>query len=193
VGAADHAEALVGRLAREIGGATGRAVGWQVVGRTGATARDARELLLRAELAFVPDVAVVALGVNDVLGLRSPSVWTAGLRELTDTLRALCGPVPVVLAAVPPLHRFPALPQPLRGVLGLRARLLDRAARRLAARLPAVHHAGDPGLPTGAAAGYFASDGFHPSPAGYALWARHLAQPVLRASGAARGPHGSPE
>jgi lysophospholipase L1-like esterase len=77
-------------------------------------------------------------------------------------------------------------------VLGLRARLLDRAAERLAAQLPAVHHAGGPGLPPGSASVYFASDGFHPSPAGYARWARQLAPAVLRAADTADEADGEP-
>ncbi len=79
---------------------------------------------------------------------------------------------------MPPLGRFPALPQPLRAVLGLRARLLDRAAARLAPRLPRVAH-----LPITLAVtpALFCADGFHPGPAGYREWGALLAGPIAAA------------
>ncbi len=173
VGAADHQEALAGQVARTLATASGRAVRWRVLARNGATAADARDELLAPATGLAADVAVVALGVNDTLRLRSPGRWTSDLRRLIDLLRERCGPVPIMLAAVPPMGVFPGLPQPLRGVLGLRAAVLDRAAARLAAQMDAVRHVSVP-LPPGAVDDFFCADRFHPSPYGYALWGAEL-------------------
>jgi lysophospholipase L1-like esterase len=183
VGAAEHSEALVGQLAHATAARTDRAVAWQVLGRSGATARRARSMLLESELEFTPDVVVLALGVNDVLQLHSASVWRTELRELVSAVRERCGSVPVVFAAVPPMGRFPALPQPLRAVLGLRARLLDRNAQRLASELEGVFHSGAVELAPNQATALFCADRFHPSPAGYRLWAKHLSAVVETACG----------
>jgi lysophospholipase L1-like esterase len=81
--------------------------------------------------------------------------------------------VRVVLAGVPPVGVFPALPQPLRALLGWRAWWLDRAASRSAARAGLVY------VPTRldrTARTLFAADGFHPSAAGCAVWGRALVQ-----------------
>lgn len=96
------------------------------------------------------------------------------------------GPAPVLLASVPPVHAFPALPQPLRAVLGARARLLDDAQARLPARLPAVAH-----VPTWVdpAPHLFCRDGFHPSEAGYAAMGERLAEALA----ALLHTHSSPE
>lgn len=86
---------------------------------------------------------------------------------------------------MPPLGRFPALPQPLRGVLGLRARPLDAAGAGLAPGLPGLTH-----LPLSlpVTPELFCADGFHPGPAGYRQWAALLAPPIAAALSAPPAP-----
>ncbi|NBH02044.1 SGNH/GDSL hydrolase family protein [Amycolatopsis sp. SID8362] len=172
VGAAHHEEALTGCLARELA-RDGRSVRWQAVGRTGANARVTRTDLL--PLVRPADLVVVALGVNDTIELRSAPAYRRDLLALVVELRRRLGPVRVVLAGVPPMSRFPALPRPLRDVLSARSTALDAAAAALA-RVPGVTHLPmDPALLDPAA---FASDRFHPGPAGYARWAQTLADHI---------------
>lgn len=185
VGAATHQTALTGRVAASLARETGRAVRWRAVGRSGATARQVAELA-----AALPDAAadavVLALGVNDALSFRRPARWADDVAALIRTVRARVGPAPVLLAAVPPMHAFPALPHPLRAILGARARLLDDAQARLPARLPAVAHVPmwvDP------APHLFCSDGFHPSEAGYAAMGERLGEALT----ALLHTHSSPE
>jgi lysophospholipase L1-like esterase len=182
VGAANHQEGLAGQVARSLAAATGRPVRWRVLGRNGATAATTRASLLAPAADVAADIVVVALGVNDTLRLHAPARWTADLRRLMDGVRARCGPVPVVLAAVPPMGRFPGLPQPLRGVMGLRATVLDRAAARLAGEMEAVHHVPVP-LPPAEVARFFCADRFHPSPHGYAQWGAALGRAAASALG----------
>jgi lysophospholipase L1-like esterase len=119
---------------------------------------------------------VIALGVNDTIELRTAAGYRRDLLRLVLDLRRRLGPVDVLLAGVPPMSRFPALPRPLRDVLSARSAALDRAAATLG-RLPGVRHLPmDPALLDPAA---FASDRFHPGPAGYARWARTLARAVI--------------
>lgn len=73
------------------------------------------------------------------------------------------------------MSRFPALPQPMRAVIALRARAMDRTLRRAA---------GDGHVPVNPqmiGSGFCAADGFHPSSLGYRVWASELAGPVARA------------
>lgn len=167
VGAADHREALAGQTAASLAAASGRAVRWRVLGRNGATASSVLRDLFAPAVDAEADVVVVALGVNDTLRMHAPARWTADLRALIGAVRERCGPVPVVLACVPPMGRFPGLPQPLRGVLGLRATALDRAAARMAAAMDAVHHVHVP-LAAKGTDDLFCGDRIHPSPRGYA-------------------------
>lgn len=178
VGAPTQQEALTGQLAAAMSRRCGRAVQWLALGRSGISAREARRLfvpVLEARTAI--DVVVLALGVNDVLRFRPPQGWRSDLRRLIGALRRRLGPVPVILAPVPRMQYFPALPQPLRAVLGLRARMLDRAARRLAHQTPAVVHV--PFVMDPCRGELFCADGFHPSVKGYAAWADQLARAFL--------------
>lgn len=183
VGAPTHAEALTGQLAAALAACLGRGVLWRAAGESGATASAVRRRLAPALPAEPADLVLVALGVNDTLRLRSPARWAADLTALTGALRERVGPAPIFLAATPPMGRFPALPQPLRAVLGLRARLLDATAASLARRLDAVVH-----LPTTlpVTPAMFCADGFHPGPEGYRQWGALLAAGMaehLRAQG----------
>ncbi|SDX17279.1 Lysophospholipase L1 [Amycolatopsis xylanica] len=173
VGAATHEEALTGQLALALAERTGRGVRWQAVGRTGANARVVRTDLLPA--AEPADLVVIALGVNDTIELHSAARYRRDLLRLVVAIRRGLGPVPVLLAGVPPMDRFPVLPRPLRAVLGARSAALDAAAVRLT-RVPGVGHAPMPSEIL--ADDLFAADGFHPGPAGYRKWAAQLAQTV---------------
>lgn len=181
IGAETQSEALTGLLAVALAEITGRAVLWHAVGKVGVTARQAAALVPRVP-AVATDLVVLVLGINDVLAFTPPARWAEHLRGLIDDLRThLDQPVPVLIAGVPPAGRLPALPQPLRGVLGLHARALDSATHRLAQSLPHVQHA-----PTRARVGAadVCRDRFHPSPTGYRGWARELAAPAAALLGA---------
>jgi lysophospholipase L1-like esterase len=113
---------------------------------------------------------VVALGVNDVTRLVPRRTWLDRRRRLNALIRSRSGARLIVASGLPPMHRFPLLPQPLRWTLGA-------AARRLDAALAALDDPGHVHLPLAMpfAPEYVAEDGFHPSPAAYALWAEALA------------------
>ncbi|GGS58765.1 SGNH hydrolase [Planobispora rosea] len=81
--------------------------------------------------------------------------------------------VPILVTGMPPVGRFPVLPQPLRAVMGLRARALDHVMAAVAASTLGVTHVRVE-VPV-EVAGFFAEDGFHPSAAGYETWAEGLA------------------
>ena len=175
VGAPDHVRGLTGQIAAALATLTGRTVQWRAVGKIGATARVARSLV--AEIPEAPvDVIVLALGVNDVLRFHAAGRWTRDLTQLIADLRERVGAAPVVLASVPPMGRFPAFPQPLRGILGLRAAALDRAAQRCAPVLARVAHSPARLDPAG---GMFGADRFHPSIQGYCRWGSQIAESVL--------------
>jgi lysophospholipase L1-like esterase len=176
VGVATHDEGLAGEVSRTLAAATDRRVVWMVRGRNGATAESTRVELLPQIDGFLPDVTVVVLGVNDTLRLARPRRFIAALDALATALRARQPSTTLVIAAVPPMGRFPALPAPLRQVLGLRARVLDLAAVRFARGCAGARHVPMPMPGTGTTTALFAADGFHPSAPGYQTWGRELGE-----------------
>lgn len=174
VGVATHDEGLAGQTARALAASTGRGVHWRVLGRSGASARHLAVEFIERE-SNDADVVVLALGVNDTISVSSVGRWLRALEALLQRVRATSHHTAVVLSGVPPLQIFPAFPAPLRHVLGLRARVLDRAAVRWAGQHDGVTHV--PHLNTAPAdvPAMFCADRFHPSAAGYARWGAALA------------------
>lgn len=172
VGASRQEHALAARLAAAL--APRFDVDWVCHARSGI---DTREAL--AELDALPpqpfDVAIVVLGVNDVTGGTSQRKFETAQRRLIEVLRERHGAPQIVLSGLPPVHSFPALPQPLRAYLGGRARRFDGVLADLARETPGVMH--EP-LEIGETLDLVASDGFHPGEPAYALWALALAERI---------------
>lgn len=176
VGVATHGDGIAGRLGAELAARTGREVRWRADARTGRTARDVHgSLPLRPADGDRPDVVLVLVGVNDVLRLTPVRTYARRIGAILAALRGHYGDdTALVLGAVPEMGGFPALPWPLRPLLGLRAKTLDAAAARVATAAPGVVHVPMPRI-EGAAESVYATDRFHPGAAGYALWAAGLA------------------
>lgn len=176
VGVSTHGEGLAGQTALALAASTGRGVRWRVLGRSGASARDLVAQFIDPAAPIDADVVVIALGVNDTISVSPVGRWLKALDALLQGVRASSSHAVVVMSGVPPLQIFPAFPAPLRHVLGLRARVLDRAAVRWAGRYDRVTHV--PHLNTAPAdvQAMFCADRFHPSSLGYARWGAALAK-----------------
>ena len=118
------------------------------------------------------DLIIIAFGVNDVTAYRSPSGFAKDLVTLVHAARKRVGDAPVIIGAVAPLASFPALPWPLRTILGWRSTALQAAADKLMGRLPrlVVERFSIPLGPD-----LFSSDGFHPNRQAHALWGEEIA------------------
>ncbi len=158
VGVADQHDALAGHLTRALAARVRRRIHWQLIARSGITSAQCAALLDEAG-PITADIAVLVLGVNDVVD-QVPSQRAVAAREaLANRLRNAHGVAHVVFAPLPPVHQFPGLPQPLRWFAGADARRHDRAmaewahTRRDVSHVPIV-------LPLGR--DVMANDGFHP-------------------------------
>ncbi|MEJ6000577.1 SGNH/GDSL hydrolase family protein [Paucibacter soli] len=179
VGAPSQEEALAGRLSEALAQRLQGRVQWQLIARTGHTTADALAEFRSAELAAA-DVLVTALGVNDVVSQVSPRRWVRLLQEVHELAVQRAGVRYSLHSAVPPMHAFPLLPQPLRWLLGAHAlRMNHMLARSLAGQAQRGLQALPAHLHGGAAADLMAPDGFHPGPAGYQIWADALAERLV--------------
>jgi lysophospholipase L1-like esterase len=173
VGVARQEQAVVGHFVQALQRATGRRIEWALRARTGLTTRGVHDLL-RAGDPFSADVAVVITGVNDVTHQLTARRAVRDRAALAEWLLATVGVRHVVFAPLPPMHRFPLLPEPLRRVIGGDARRHDAALARWAATRSDVSHAT---IALDLDAAGMASDGFHPG------------EPVYRACGEALAVH----
>jgi lysophospholipase L1-like esterase len=143
--------------------------------------------LLEAKPAEGFDVVVVSIGVNDVTGLCPPSRWVHWQAQVAQVIAQRFSPRLLVHTALPPMHVFTALPQPLRWFFGrwagscntqLAAALVGQSGRTLHTPFAAPDPQG------------LALDGFHPGPIAYAAWADSLSQLIL-AAGLSQAPAAS--
>ncbi|GLQ31577.1 SGNH/GDSL hydrolase family protein [Litoribrevibacter albus] len=149
---------------------------WRLEAKTGDKTLDVIERLETLD-AFEVDVVITSIGVNDVTSSVSPNDWYHQQQRMIDLLKDKFSVGSVLMTPVPPMHMFPALPQPLRWCLGLRARELN-------AHLKKLIHANEncsliePGFELDHS--LMASDGFHPGPKLYEQWAEALTQHIYR-------------
>lgn len=178
VGTTQQADALTGQLVGQL--QDRYELRWRLEAKTGATTRSTIE-----HLSGLPSenyhVAVTSLGVNDVTSHRSLGTWLDEQRRLRAILRARFGVSLIVVSGLPPVHGFPALPQPLRWHLGWRATLFDSALKgALDDEADVVFMS----LRFTENVDAMAEDGFHPGPTVYAEWARRVSEVIIERFGA---------
>ncbi|MGI8868443.1 MAG: SGNH/GDSL hydrolase family protein [Mycobacteriales bacterium] len=144
---------------------------------TGSASGDLGPQVSRA-LLTQPDIAVILVGLVDVLRLTPLREVASNLGEVVRRLRS--GGTGVVVGTCPDLGAAPAFAQPMRALLG-------RRGKRIGAVQTAVTEAFG-GVPVDLAAttgrifradrGAYSTDGLHPSADGYRLWAEALAMAI---------------
>ena len=178
VGVLQQDDALLGQVVSRL--SSRYRVEFELQAKTGFTTADILQRLDEmAPQCF--DVVLTSLGVNDVLALTSRATWLARQAQRRQVLRDKFEARLLILSGLPPVHSFPALPQPLRWHLGSRATEFNE---HLAAAVAAEPDSRLVNLRFEADAGMMASDGFHPGPPIYSEWAERAAQCVLACDGA---------
>jgi len=169
VGVSTQSQALSGQLVTALGSYF--QVSWKLIAQTGSTAK---EIVAKLEMASPEtfDVAVTSIGVNDVShGTRSKK-WIDQQGQIVDLLQSKFHSQLIVLSSVPPMHLFPALPQPLRWYLGLRAKRFNSALKEFSEGCNRCEFV-TINIPLEGA--HMAADGFHPGALAYSIWANHVA------------------
>jgi lysophospholipase L1-like esterase len=169
VGVSTQEHAFAGYFTRTLHRRTGRPIRWRLRAKSGLTTKQIHDLLI-ADPPPVADIAIVLSGVNDVTDLIAPHKAVEHRAAIAEWLLRVGRARYVVFSPLPPIDQFPLLPQPLRHVMAIEARLHDKAIAEWAKSRHNVFHAA---FELQLAPGAMARDGFHP------------AEPIYRASGEA--------
>lgn len=175
VGVDTTRQALPARLACALADALDLEVRWSAYGRNGARTRDLLTWPVDTEWKEA-NLVLVSNGLNDVTGLMAMQPWLEEKAALYERLRNVAPGALIVQLGLPPLGHFPALPQPLRVVLGRRAEAFDRALGTL---LQGLRHTAFLPFRSVPEPHLFAADGYHPGPEAIDIWARSLAGQLL--------------
>ncbi|WP_235934946.1 SGNH/GDSL hydrolase family protein [Undibacterium crateris] len=181
VGVTHYDDSLCARFAALLAQQQACQVHWQVLAENGARLAAASSWLqqLPASPTDTVDIILLSFGVNDTTAFASVATYRRQMSALLQQLQTRWPAAQILISGVPKLAEFPALPSPLRHVLGYKAASLDSAVAGLLAqfvvKLPLnqsklCHIA----MPVMRDKRCMASDGYHPSAMGAALWAEQL-------------------
>ena len=170
VGAKNHTEALTGQFAKHLSKQTGKTVRWNALGVSGITIKRAIDELVPQIPPIQMDAILVALGGNDVFQLSTPKNFRKDFHTLLTILRKKHPKAKIYVANVPMVREFIALPNPTRYVLSRVAKMHHFNAIQLISQFENVFYYEPQSKFT---AEHF-SDGVHPSPHGYDLWAEAM-------------------
>jgi lysophospholipase L1-like esterase len=148
-------------------------IAWELMAKTGDTSTQLLDTIQQLDTTTQYETVVISIGVNDVTGLTSSAKWTHNLGLIADNLQKKLGTKRVLFSSLPPMHLFPALPQPLRWWLGTRAKHFNTLAKHVCQSHPHCHFISTP-FPTDKR--FIAQDGFHPGALAYQLWGEYMAR-----------------
>ena len=174
VGVTHQKDALCGQLVALL--AQHFTLSWALHAKTGATTADTIEHVnTMGSQTF--DVVLTSLGVNDVTSGSQRSKWLAQQNALFTFCQHTFSSQLIVITALPPLHAFPALPQPLRGYLGRRATQFNAQLEQLTLGDKGKHFLA---LKMTDKKDAMAADGFHPGADSYRQWASQAAAVITK-------------
>jgi lysophospholipase L1-like esterase len=162
VGASATAHTLAGNFARMLGDS------YQIetIGKKGLRVKDAFSLyqLQKKSRTTTSEGVILFLGANDCFFLTSPQEFKQELRSLIQQIQVETDANWIYLAAIPPVHLFPAFSEQMRAFLSKQRAYLQREMEDIAANDPKViYHP----IPMDLQPEFFSADGVHPSDLGY--------------------------
>jgi len=178
VGAPSQEKGLAGQLVASL--SPHFTVSWKLIAKTGATTSDTLRYLTRVDNQPF-DVIVTSLGVNDLTTGYQRWTWLRRQTDLISVLKDKFDARLILLSGLPPMHLFPALPQPLRWYMGRGARHFNEGLHELVKSRDDCHvfSVEVSRRMDELAMDSFATDGFHPGPPFYTAWAEHLAEQIV--------------
>jgi lysophospholipase L1-like esterase len=184
VGASELSRALVGQTATALASSQNCCVSWYALGASGYDSGKILERLVPELPGIVFDYIIVSVGVNDITGLTTVRKWRENLSLILGKLQAHSPNAVIAVAGMPPMHRFPLLPQPLRAVFGMRARSFDQVARKVVDNHKKSLHVPIDFKPD---PDKFAPDGYHPSVESYEDFGCKMAEGLIALETASHG------
>lgn len=128
VGATHQQHALSGLLYSALSNVGSARVVLQA--KTGYTSEDVLNMLQNASVEKF-NVALISVGVNDVTHFTSLRRWQQQCQQIQALLAGKFQCNLIIFSELPPIHLFPAIVQPLRWVLGQRAKLFNQALQEV--------------------------------------------------------------
>ncbi|QGM28846.1 MULTISPECIES: SGNH/GDSL hydrolase family protein [Acinetobacter] len=125
------------------------------------------------------DVVVTSVGVNDVTRLMSAQTWIKQQQHFYQLIQAKFQPELIIATGVPPMHLFPALPNPLSWLFGQYAKQMNLQLEKIIAQQEDMQWIEYDIQKYQSMNLEMAKDGFHPSKEIYQIWGKEVADRIL--------------
>ncbi len=173
VGVESTWQALPASLADNLSRRRRQCVTWTAHGENGARTKDLLAWL-DAHDSVRADLVVISNGINDLTSLLPLAGFIASKQEFYARLGKLFPGALLVQLGLPPLGSFPALPRPLRQMLGRKTMVFDAALGQACLSANVLHLPFD-AMPEPT---MFARDGYHPNVQGIRIWAEAVGEHI---------------
>ncbi len=162
VGASSSAHTLAGNFYRLLG----ESFQIETIRKKGLRVKDALTLYLqhRKTLKSKSKGAILFLGANDCFLLTSPTAFKKEVDALINQIQLCTGAQWIYLAAIPPVHLFPAFSKRMQSFLQAQRSYLQVELEKIALGNPKVIYQE---IPMDLHPEFFSEDGIHPSDLGY--------------------------
>ncbi|MEN8397167.1 SGNH/GDSL hydrolase family protein [Acinetobacter towneri] len=125
------------------------------------------------------DVVVTSVGVNDVTRLMSAQTWIKQQQHFYQLIQAKFQPELIIATRVPPMHLFPALPNPLSWLFGQYAKQMNLQLEKMIAQQEDMQWIEYDIRKYQSMNLEMAKDGFHPSKEIYQIWGKEVSDRIL--------------
>ena len=125
------------------------------------------------------DVVVTSVGVNDVTRLMSARTWIKQQQQFYQLIQAKFQPELIIATGVPPMHLFPALPNPLSWLFGQYAKQMNFQLEKMIVKQKDMQWIEYDIQKYQSMNLEMAKDGFHPSKEIYQIWGKEVADRIL--------------
>ena len=125
------------------------------------------------------DVVVTSVGVNDVTRLMSARTWIKQQQQFYQLIQAKFQPELIIATGVPPMHLFPALPNPLSWLFGQYAIQMNLQLEKMVSKQKDMQWIEYDIQKYQSMNLEMAKDGFHPSKEIYQIWGKEVADRIF--------------
>jgi lysophospholipase L1-like esterase len=162
VGASSPAHTLAGNFYRLLG----QSYQIETIGKKGLRVKDALSLYYQHRKTEAPKSkgVILFLGANDCFLLTNPVAFKKEVETLIHQIQMITSAKWIYLAAIPPVHLFPAFSKRMQSFLQVQRNYLQAELEQIAACNPKVIYQE---IPMDLQPEFFSSDRIHPSDLGY--------------------------
>ena len=149
---------------------------WKIVAQSGLTTDRLIELVMK-DSSDPFDLAITAIGMNDIVAGKNAEKWIGEMLLLREVLQKKYSGPAIILSGIPPVRKLTHVPQPLRFVISFKALIFDLYLQLVSKNFNETHYIRNDFLVND---NTMAVDRFHPGSVYYKSWAVKISETIMK-------------